>query len=115
MTQDFAKFSYHSVDLVLLCELHENHHNRARLPPGWRKIGAGEFQLAMAPGWTIHEYGLCRVWPDVSEDHKHKGWRVYFQAGGSTNTAGSRRGGSWRQQEAASSGRSSKQRVLAGR
>ena len=79
--RDFATFSQHAVGLVFLCELHENHHNRATLPLGWQKIGAGEFQLAMAPGWTVRDSGLRRVWPDAAEDHGTKGWRRYFQAG----------------------------------
>ena len=49
---------------------------------GWTRIGAGEFQLAMAPGWTIRASGLRRVWPEEREDHLTKGWRNYFQAGG---------------------------------
>ena len=90
---------------------------RATLPPNWQRIGADEFQLAMAPGWTIIDYGLRRVWPDVPENHEAKGWRFYFQAGGSTGSSSRQQeaaGGSWRQQEAASS-ISSKQRLLAGR
>ena len=43
VTRDFATFSQHAVDLVLLCELHENHHNRATLPPNWQRIRADEF------------------------------------------------------------------------
>ena len=43
VTRDFATFNHHAVDLVLLCELHENHHNRATLPPNWQRIGADEF------------------------------------------------------------------------
>ena len=82
VTRDFATFSQHAVDLVLLCELHENHHNRATLPPNWQRIGADEFQLAMAPGWTIHDYGLT------------KGWRLYFQAGGSSSRQQQAAGGS---------------------
>ena len=115
--QDFNLFHTHRVDLVFLCELHEDHHNRAALPPDWRRFGADESQLAMAPGWTIHDYGLRRVWPDDPENHLTKGWRLYFQAGGSTGSSSRQQeaaGGSWRQQEAASSV-SSKQRVLAGR
>ena len=115
--RDFATFSQHAVGLVFLCELHENHHDRAVLPPGWQRIGAGEFLLAMAPGWTIRDSGLRRVWPDVPDTHATKGWRFYFQAGGSTGSSSRQQeaaGGSWRQQEAASSV-SSKQRVLAGR
>ena len=49
VTRHFATLSQHAVDLVFLCELHEAHHNRARLPTGWKRIGADEFQLAMAP------------------------------------------------------------------
>ena len=107
---NWSTFSEHEVDLVFICELHENHHDRAVLPPGWQRIGAGEFLLAMAPGWrTIHIHGLQRVWPDVAPEHKTQGWRQYFQAGGST-------GSSSRQQEAAAaSSVSSKQRVVAGR
>ena len=33
VTRDFETFSKHSVGLVIFCELHENHHNRATLPP----------------------------------------------------------------------------------
>ena len=46
VTRDFATFNHHAVDLVLLCELHESHHNRATLPPvapNWQRIGADEF------------------------------------------------------------------------
>ena len=98
--EDFAQFSTHGINLVFLCELDESHHNRARLPRGWTRIGAGEFQLAMAPGWTICSgtSGLRRVWPDAPEEHPRKGWRNYFQAGGST-------GSSSRQQEAAGGSR----------
>ena len=41
--RDFAIFSKHAVGLVFLCELHENHHNRATLPPNWQRIRADEF------------------------------------------------------------------------
>ena len=81
VTQDFATFDDHGIGLVFLCELHKNHHNRATLPPGWQRIGAGEFQLAMAPGWTIHNSGLRRAWPDAPEDHPTKGWRVHGAGG----------------------------------
>ena len=81
VTRDLETFSKHSVGLVIFCELHENHHNRATLPPLWRRIGLDEFQLAMAPGWIVHDFRTHRVWPDVPKDHKTKGWRLYFQAG----------------------------------
>ena len=65
-----AHLSSASTQSALSCELHENHHNRATLPPGWQRIGADEFQLAMAPGWTIHDYGLRRVWPDARGEER---------------------------------------------
>ena len=41
---------------------------------------------AVAPGWTIRNYRLRRVWLEVSENHSTKGWRLYFQAGGSSSS-----------------------------
>ena len=121
VTRDFQTFHRHAVDLVLLCEFHEAHHERAKLPSDWQRIGAGEFQLAMAPGWKIRSSGLRRVWPDVRDDHATKGWRLYYKAGGSTGSSSRQQeaaGGSWRQQKAAGGSRrlqqqaaSSKQRA----
>ena len=48
----FKTLSVHAVDLIFLCEIHPAHHERAKLPADWKRIGADEFQLAMAPGWT---------------------------------------------------------------
>ena len=59
-TRDLAIFRQHAVGLVFFCELHEDHQDRATLPHGWQKIGADEFQIAMAPRWTVHDYGLRR-------------------------------------------------------
>ena len=109
MAKDFATFHTHQVGLAVICELDEAHHQRFPLPQGWQKIGAGEFMLAMAPGWTVMESGLKRVFPDESPSHHTKGWRVFFEAGGSTEQQQQAAGGSRRQSE------SSKQRGLAGR
>ena len=109
MTKDFATFHTHQVGLALICELDEAHHERFALPQGWKKIGAGEFMLAMAPGWTVNAFGLKRVYPDEPFSHPKKGWRVFFEAGGSTEQQQQAAGGSRRQSE------SSKQRGLAGR
>ena len=109
VTQHLATFQRHGVELVFVCELAEAHHDRATLPPGWQKVGAGEFHLLLAPGWTVRDSGLRRVWPDVPADHKRDGWRVYLQvapaavvvvaaAGGSTSSSS-------RQQQAAAGSR----------
>ena len=95
-----AIFHEHTVGLVFICELHENHHERATLPTGWQKIQAGEFQILMAPGWKVHHQELRRVWPH-EQDNAKKGWRRYFQAGGSSSSSSSRQ-----QQEAAAGGSS---------
>ena len=85
VTQDFATLHQHEVGLVLLCELHRHHHDRATLPPDWQRIGDDEFQLAMAPGWTFKNATLRRVWPEYPKEDRTYGWRLYFQAGGSSS------------------------------
>ena len=102
VTRDFATFDHNAVDLVFICELNEEYHKWAPLPLKWTKIGADEFLLAMAPGWTAQRSSLKRVWPDVEKKHKHKGWRLYFEAGGSSSRQQQAAGGSRRQLEAGS-------------
>ena len=109
VTEDFETFHTHQVGLALICELDEAHHQRFPLPQGWQKIGAGEFMLAMAPGWRVIESGLKKVFPEKSKLHHKQEWRVFFEAGGSTEQQQQAAGGSRRQSE------SSKQRGLAGR
>ena len=74
-----ATFAEHDVGLVFICELAECHQERATLPLGWQKVGAGEFQLLLAAGWSVGDYSLRRVWPNVRADHSRSGWRVYLQ------------------------------------
>ena len=73
-----ATFARHDVQLVFICELHQNHHERATLPPGWHKVGADEFQLLLAPGWSVGQHKLRRVWPDRGAAPRSN-WRVYMQ------------------------------------
>ena len=71
----FQELYLHSVQLVFLCEINPAHHGRGRLPPGWRRISANEFQLAMAPGWTIRNHEVKKVWPGSPKYE----FRIYFQ------------------------------------
>ena len=96
MTNDLATLADSSVDLVFMCELVEAHHHRATLPQGWSKVGLGEFQLLLAPGWRVGDRSLLAVWPDKPADDLRSAWRVYMQAASAAAVAGSRR-----QQEAA--------------
>ena len=106
VTRDFATFDHNAVDLVFICELNEEYHKWAPLPLEWTKIGADEFLLAMAPGWTAQRSSLKRVWPDVKKNHKQKGWRLYLETllrGGQQQQQAA--AGSRRQQEAAGGSR----------
>ena len=87
VTQDFATFHDLGVDLVFLCEFDKAHHGRATLPSGWQTTGEDEFLLAMAPGWTFQNATLRRVWPTVPAHDRKKGWRLYYQAGGSSSSS----------------------------
>ena len=79
VTNWFQELYLHSVQLVFLCEINPAHHGRGRLPPGWKRIGADEFQLAMAPGWTIRNHEVKRVWPTAPRYDTAKAFRLYFQ------------------------------------
>ena len=82
MKDDLNTFAQHGVGLVFYCELHEDHHNRVRLPPDWTRIGRDKFMIAMAPGWKCIQDEVRHVWPEATKDAK-RNWRVYYQAGGS--------------------------------
>ena len=75
----FKTLSVHAVDLIFLCEIHPAHHERAKLPADWKRIGADEFQLAMAPGWTILNHAVKKVWPTAPRYDTAKAFRLYFQ------------------------------------
>ena len=79
MAQDIADMVAEGVGLIFVCELIEVHQGRAKLPIGWQKIGAGEFQLLYGQGWFVNAWGLRRVWPDDTPQHATKGWRRYLQ------------------------------------
>ena len=101
MTRDFATFDHNAVDLVFICELNEEYHKWAPLPLKWTKIGADEFLLAMAPGWTAQRSSLKRVWPDV-EKTQAEGVAPLLRGGRQQQQAAA---GSRRQQEAAGGSR----------
>ena len=63
MKDDLNTFAQHGVGLVFYCELHKDHHNRVRLPHGWRKTGDDRFMIAMAPGWKLYHAEVSKVWP----------------------------------------------------
>ena len=101
-----------NVDLVFMCELDEEHHHRATVPQGWSKVGLGEFQLLLAPGWKVGDRSLLAVWPDKPADDSRSAWRVYMQAGSAAAAAGGSRGssrGSGSRQQAGSGGSHSRQ------
>ena len=51
----------------------------ATLPTNWKRIGADEFQLAMAPGWTILNHEVKKVWPEAPKYDAARVFRLYFQ------------------------------------